>query len=226
MAVPTTPTAVPSSRPPRAAHDERLLPPPVEITPQAGAILLRLARAVIAATASGRPCPAELAAVLPPDPPASLVALAAAFVTIRRGDELRGCVGSLAPDQPLWRSVLSAAVSAARDPRFPRVAAREVPGLKIDVSVLGPAVPLASPEDFRPGVDGLIVERGFRRALMLPEVATEHGWGAPEMLAATCWKAGLVDEAWRDAGTTVRVFRTARISDRDGGFDHPSRDRR
>ena len=81
--------------------------------------------------------------------------------------------------------------------------------------MLGPAVPLADPSAFRPGIDGLIVERGLRRGLLLPEVATDQGWGAREMLAATCWKAGLPMNTWRDPETRVLAFRTARIGEAD-----------
>ena len=113
-------------------------------------------------------------------------------------------------------TVASAAVDAATDdPRFLPVTRAEVPTLSIDVSVLGSAVPLRDIASFRPGVDGLIVERAGRRGLLLPEVATDQGWGVVEMLDATCWKAGLPSGAWRDQRTGVFVFRTARIRERD-----------
>lgn len=190
------------------------LPPPVELTPEAGAILLRLARDVVAATASGRSRWADLSGFLPPYPPADLLAPSDAFVTLHRDGVLRGCVGSLADDVPLWETVVSAAVSAAaHDPRFDPVLEREVPSLSIDVSVLGPAVPLRDPSAFLPGIHGVIVERGGRRGLLLPEVASEQGWGVGKMLETTCRKAGLPPDAWRDPGTHIFVFRTARVGD-------------
>jgi len=79
---------------------------------------------------------------------------------------------------------VSASVGAARDPRFLPVTEDEVPTLSIDVSVLGAVVPLDDPTAFRPGIDGCIVERGSRRGQLLPQVATENGWGAREMLEA------------------------------------------
>lgn len=192
-------------------------PLPVALTPEAGAILLRLARAVVAATASGRFRTAEVLGLLPPDLPAILLEPAAAFVTLHQDGELRGCIGSLAADEPLWETVVTAATgAAARDPRFLPVAEHEVPSLSIDVSVLGPAVPLPDPAAFRPGIDGVIVERGSRRGLLLPEVATDQGWGAREMLETTCRKAGLAQDAWRDAGTHILIFRTARVSETSG----------
>jgi AmmeMemoRadiSam system protein A len=191
-------------------------PPPVALSVEAGAILLRIARSVVAATASGRLQSADVSSLVPRDPPAEVLAPAAAFVTLYLGGELRGCVGCLASGLPLWESVVSAAESVAtRDWRFPPVTESEVPSLSIDISVLGPPVPLKDPSEFRPGVDGLIVERAGRRGLLLPEVATDHGWGVSEMLMETCWKAGLPEDAWRDKLTLLLVFRTARISEVD-----------
>ncbi len=193
-------------------------PLPVEITPEAAAILLRVARAAVVTVVSGGTRPSDLATLLPRDPPAELIAPAAAFVTLHAGGELRGCIGSIRSDRPLWRTVVSAAIGAAADdPRFAPVSAREVPTLSIDVSVLGPPLPLRDLAAFRPGIDGLIVERIPRVGLLLPEVATEQGWGVDQMLEATCWKAGLPGDAWQDPGTRVFAFRTAHISERDRG---------
>jgi AmmeMemoRadiSam system protein A len=123
-------------------------------------------------------------------------------------------VGSLVAEQPLGEAVASAGASAAvRDPRFMPVTERELPAIHIDVSVLGPAVPLADPMAFRPGIDGIIVARDGRRALLLPEVATDLGWGAREMLDAVCEKAGLEGHAWHDPRTRLSVFRTSRVSE-------------
>ena len=189
--------------------------PDVAVPPEAGALLLRLARVAIAeAVGDGCSRLASSRDLLPATPPPAVLAPAAAFVTLHEAGELRGCVGSLATDRPLWESVISAAVAAALDdPRFLPVTADEVPWLSIDVSVLGPARPLDAPADFQPGRDGVIVDRGGRRGLLLPEVATEHGWGLREMLEGTCWKAGLPPDAWRDPATDVRLFRTTRFSD-------------
>lgn len=190
------------------------LPQPVELAPEAGALLLRLARGVISATISGSCGGAPLSSLLPSRPPQCLLAPAAAFVTLHEGGRLRGCIGSLAAQTPLWMTVVSAAIGAAtRDPRFPPVEVEEVPALSIEVSVLGPPIPLVDATAFRPGVDGLIVERDGQRGLLLPEVATESGWGVSEMLDATCWKAGLAGNAWRDPATQILVFRSARVSE-------------
>lgn len=211
-----TPTAPPTEEVSALEPSVEGQPPPVALTAEAGAFLLRLARSVVAATASGRLRTSDLSSFLPSEPPAEVLAPSAAFVTLHQGGDLRGCVGCIASDLPLWETVVSAAVSAAsRDLRFAPVTEREVPSLSIDVSVLGPPVPLRDQSAFRPGVDGVIVERGDRRGLLLPEVASDQGWGVREMLEATCWKAGLPRDAWRDEPTHLLVFRTARVSEVD-----------
>jgi uncharacterized protein len=211
-------TAVPVGAAPAWACVDVHAPPPVVAIPRdAGALLLRLARVAIEDAVAARW--ARLASfddLLHAPPPAAVLAPAAAFVTLHEDGDLRGCVGSFAIDRPLWETVVGAAVSAALDdPRFPPVTEDEVPRLSIDVSVLGPAVPLGGKGDFVPGRDGVIVARGGRRGLLLPEVAADQGWGATEMLEGTCWKAGLTSGAWRDPRTEVLVFRTARFSDAD-----------
>jgi len=191
------------------------LPSPVALDPETAAALLRIAREAVTAAVTHQRAMPESAA--PPLSPAALAALdepGAAFVTLTKLGSLRGCIGSLVADQPLGRAVASAGASAAvRDPRFMPVTQRELPAIHIDVSVLGPAVPLADPLAFRPGIDGIIVARDGRRALLLPEVATDQGWGAREMLDAVCEKAGLEGHAWHDSRTRLSVFRTVRVSE-------------
>jgi hypothetical protein len=170
--------------------------------------LLDLARAAVLAAVDGRPAPA-------PDPDAhpEMGEPSDAFVTLTAGDNLRGCMGTLGAEMPVGEAVVRAAgLAATRDPRFPPVAARELAGLRIEVSVLGPARPLVDPAAFVPGRDGIVVEAHGRRALLLPQVATEMGWGATEMLNAVCEKAGLHADAWRQRGTRLLVFEVERAS--------------
>jgi AmmeMemoRadiSam system protein A len=214
MAATTVPQGVQASRPAGDGAALRLaVPESVTLDPASRTVLLRLARAVVAVAAAEPGGPDRLERILGEPMPDALTEPAAAFVTLHRAGELRGCVGSLVPGRPVWRSVISAAASAADDPRFDPLGLGEVAELTIDVSVLGPAVPLDDPSDFIAGEHGLIVERGFHAALMLPEVAPEYGWGAGEMLEATCHKAGLSADAWRDPATRLRAFRTTRFGD-------------
>ena len=137
------------------------------------------------------------------------------FVTWRRfpSSELRGCIGFPLPVLPLERAIAEAAVAAAtEDPRFPRVRAEELPALTVEVSVLTVPetiradAPVARLGAVVAGRDGLIVEGFGTQGLLLPQVATEMGWSAEELLDGTCEKAGLRPGAWRDPRVTVRRF--------------------
>lgn len=177
------------------------------LAPGALDALLGLAREAVAAAVAGG---------LGPDPTAvnapELRVPADAFVTLRRRGELRGCIGTLGAGWPVGGAVVHAArLAATEDPRFEPVGLDELADLDMEVSVLGPPRPLADVADFVPGIDGIVVEARGRRALLLPQVATEMGWGASDMLTATCEKAGLRSDAWRDAATRLSVFEVVRV---------------
>lgn len=182
--------------------------------------LLDLARAAVEAAARRDPMPALDPAGLSPD----LRAPAAAFVTIQESGELRGCVGMMRFDVPLWENVREAAVAATLDdPRFLPVAESELSGLELEVSVLDPLVELPDPADFVAGRHGIVAERDGRRALLLPQVAAEMGWDAEQMLDAVCRKAHLAQDAWRHAETKLYVFESSRYSEH--GLIEPETDR-
>jgi AmmeMemoRadiSam system protein A len=144
----------------------------------------------------------------------ALVEPSAAFVTLRQHGALRGCIGLMRFEVPLWVNVRDAAVAAAlHDPRFLPVSEADVPSLEIEVSVLEPPVLLPDPAGFEAGRHGIVVERGGCRALLLPQVATEMGWGASQMLDAVCRKAGLAGDAWRHEGTRLLVFESRCFSE-------------
>ena len=135
----------------------------------------------------------------------------AAFVTLRSHGALRGCLGHIGADRPLAEVVARMAASAAtRDPRFPPIPPDELPALEVEISVLSEALPLASrdPGQIRSGRDGVIVRRGWRQGILLPQVAADHGWAGEEFLAAACRKAGLPPEAWRAPDCQLLVFQT------------------
>jgi len=139
----------------------------------------------------------------------------AVFVTLTHAGELRGCMGTLEPGQPVAQAVAAAAMTATLDdPRFYPVEADELANLDVDVSILGVPVDLAAPTDFVPGLDGIVVERGQRLGLLLPEAATDHGWDGERMLGAVCQKAGLRQDAWREPETRCLLFRTVRFGGR------------
>jgi AmmeMemoRadiSam system protein A len=110
---------------------------------------------------------------------AALVEPAAAFVTIHEHGELRGCIGLMRFEAPLWLNVREAAAAAALDdPRFLPVAESELPALDLEISVLDPPVELPDPSGFVAGRHGIVVERGSRRALLLPQQTCRSTRGA------------------------------------------------
>ena len=128
-----------------------------------------------------------------------------AFVSLHRGNELRGCIGHVEQDELLARVVARCAVAASSsDPRFPPVTAGEIEDLSIEVSVLGPLEPIAGPDDIEIGRHGLLIEKGWSRGLLLPQVATQWGWDREQFLAQTCRKAGLPPTAWKSGATLWR----------------------
>jgi uncharacterized protein len=189
-----------------AARD---LPPAVTVPGDVRRCLLDLARTAVGVAARARP-PEDLDAALAGQPVIDLKA--AAFVTLSSPAGLRGCVGILDASQPVAASVTEAAACATRtDPRFPPVQPDELGQLEVEVSVLGPPVRLQDPLSFRLGVDGILVEHGGLRGLLLPEVAPMVGFDRVEMLEIACRKAGLPPGTWRDPGTSVFAFRTDRF---------------
>ncbi|HNV03641.1 MAG TPA: AmmeMemoRadiSam system protein A [Vicinamibacterales bacterium] len=161
--------------------------------------LLAIARRAVADALAGRP----RAAV---DTTGALGARASAFVSFHSGGALRGCIGRLGATQPLAAVVADCAVAAATDdPRFDPVGAGELDGCVIEISVLGPVSPVDDPEDIVVGRHGLIVEQGWQRGLLLPQVAVEQRWDRDTFLERTCGKAGLAPDAWR-RGARVSLF--------------------
>jgi AmmeMemoRadiSam system protein A len=138
----------------------------------------------------------------------SLPQASGAFVTLKtRAGELRGCIGTLECRRPLADEIARVAISAAReDPRFEPLRSSELDDIRVEVSVLGPLEQIdpRDPDAIGIGVHGLVVEHGVRRGLLLPQVATEWGWGREEFLAHTCRKAGLPADAWRSGATVYR----------------------
>ncbi len=160
--------------------------------------LLRFARETIVAhlTGSTPPAPVRL-----DDPQRH----SGAFVTLHLRRELRGCIGCPGSERPLDEVVGQCAIAAAtEDPRFPPLTAAELPAVDLEISVLTPIVPVRDPSEIEVGRDGLVVQNGFRKGLLLPQVATEYHWDRDTFLSHTCLKAGLRPEAWR---TGARIFR-------------------
>ena len=129
-----------------------------------------------------------------------------AFVTIHCRGDLRGCLGHVETEARLADTIAQlAAFVSDSDPRFDAVSALELDRIALEISVLTPGREIHSVDDIEVGRHGLIVERGSRRGLLLPQVATEHGWDALTFASQTCLKAALPADAWREE-TRMLVF--------------------
>ena len=130
-----------------------------------------------------------------------------AFVSVHVAGELRGCVGVVEAGVPLVDIVTRCAVAAAtEDSRFPPLTVEELEAARLEISVLSAPRSLPDPDLLEPGVHGVIVSDGARRALLLPQVATQHGFGRAQFLDAACSKAGLATGSWRSGGLSLEVF--------------------
>lgn len=163
--------------------------------------LMTLAKQAVAAAANGE--------TFDPKVPASSILKdkGAAFVTLKKGGDLRGCIGHVIARVPLFKCVADVARSAAiHDTRFSPVRPDELGDLSYEISVLTPPAPTL-PDQVLVGRDGLIMSRGGRSGLLLPQVPVEWNWSREEFLASTCRKAGLPLDCWRDPETKIESFR-------------------
>ncbi|MBN2301570.1 MAG: AmmeMemoRadiSam system protein A [Lentisphaerae bacterium] len=136
----------------------------------------------------------------------------ATFVTLKINGMLRGCIGSLIPADPMYKSVHENAVLASmRDHRFRPVAPRELPTIEVYISILSPIVPIDSLEKFKIGEHGIILTKGRARAVYLPEVAVEQKWNKDQTLSSLSEKAGLDGDSWRQ-GASFQVFSSVVLS--------------
>ena len=137
-----------------------------------------------------------------------LIRPSGAFVSLHTdAGDLRGCIGSIHPVAPLCHAVASNAVNAAfRDPRFHPLEREELSRIQIEISVMSPIEVVDDVDSIEVGRDGLIIVRGDRAGLLLPQVATDYGWDREMFLAQTCVKAGLPQGAWRLPDTRIERF--------------------
>ncbi|MFN2387327.1 MAG: AmmeMemoRadiSam system protein A [Thermoanaerobaculia bacterium] len=175
--------------------------------------LLGLARAALEAHFRGEPAPR-----LASDRSEAFGQPRGLFVTLRVGEELRGCIGTLAPDGNLAGSIPRYARAAAlEDPLFPPLQPSELARCTIEISVLSAPRRVEDVLEIEVGRDGLIIEAGGRRGLLLPQVATEWGFDRERFLAEVARKAGLPPEAVRAPGTTLWAFQAEVFSEGPGG---------
>lgn len=164
-------------------------------------LLFQVARDSILAHLKGQPDP------LPPEAPPILAQPMGVFVTLNRQGRLRGCIGYLEAVKPLIEAVREMALAAAfRDPRFPPLREEELADLEMEISILSPMRQIKDVEEVQVGRDGLYLEQGPCRGLLLPQVATQCGWDRDTFLSQTCCKAGLPADAWKNPATKIYVF--------------------
>ena len=129
-----------------------------------------------------------------------------AFVTLKINNNLRGCIGYMIGQKPLYDTVVEVArQSAFADPRFPQLTKEELEKVKIEISVLSHFTPIDSYDEIEVGKHGLLLDEGGR-AVLLPQVATEHNYDRAQFLTSLCHKAGLYGEYWKERVLKLKVF--------------------
>ena len=138
------------------------------------------------------------------------------FVTLKKNGELRGCIGRIVADTPLYLAVSQMAIEAATsDPRFRPVSFSELKDIEIEISVLSPFEKVKSLDEIVVGRDGLMIQKGFYSGLLLPQVPTEYGWDKKTYLEHLCLKAGLPPTAYKDKDVIIYKFTALVFSEKE-----------
>lgn len=150
---------------------------------------------------------------VPKDCPKELMEKMGIFVTLNKKNALRGCIGYPEPIKSAVEATIESSISAAfSDPRFPELTIDEYPDISIELTVLTEPelLEVSKPEQYLEeielGRDGIIIQKGYRRGLLLPQVAIEHNMTVREFLEHTCMKAGISADSWMDASSEVYTF--------------------
>jgi AmmeMemoRadiSam system protein A len=176
--------------------------------------LLKIARSAIEMTLEGKPMPPIK------NQGEALSRRSGVFVTLRIGEELRGCIGYVEPLFPLAEATQEVAVKAAvEDPRFTPLTQSELKKVTIEISVLSPLEKLEDIETIEIGKHGLVIDSGYRRGLLLPQVATEYNWDRKQFLEHTSLKAGLPTDAWKRKEVTLFTFTVEKIEETEFGIE-------
>src|SRR3989339_11787 len=134
-----------------------------------------------------------------------------AFVSIYNKKELRGCVGMIKPQKPLWQTICDIAIAAAtEDNRFISIQKDELIDLTYEINVLSVPKKINNWQDIILGIHGVIIKKGFRSGVFLPGVAADTGWGLEEFLSQLCYqKADLPPDAYKnDPEVEISIFTT------------------
>jgi uncharacterized protein len=183
------------------------------LSPEDRKTLLAIARGAMEAVLTGAPRPAA------PIVSEALKQPCGCFVTIHRGELLRGCIGTFSAGTPLHRTVMQMAGAVLRDPRFldEPVTAAELRNLSIEISVLTPLEKCSDPmKDVELGRHGICIEGPFGSGCFLPQVATETGWTKEQFFAHCCaHKAGMSADAWKDPDIAFYRFEAEVFGEED-----------
>jgi len=140
----------------------------------------------------------------------------AAFVTLKKHSLLRGCIGDIFPQRPLYRSIIVNAINACfNDRRFQPVAEDECGDITIEISALTTPEPVTSADKIRIGTDGVVMSKDGHSAVYLPQVAPEQGWDINQTLTQLSLKAQLPADAWKE-GASFLVFQAVVFGESEG----------
>lgn len=192
----------------------------IELTQEEGEFLVRLARRSVEEYLG-----THKLVMLPENTPVKLMQQYGVFVTLNAimhgRKKLRGCIGYPYPTMNLAKAVIECAVSAStRDPRFQSLSVDELDRTIFEVSILTPPRqikvenPKYLPSKINVGKDGLIVEKGINRGLLLPQVPVEYQWDEEEFLSQACMKAGLTPDCWLVKATKIFKFQCVIASEK------------
>lgn len=138
-----------------------------------------------------------------------------AFITLTKNHNLRGCIGYIISNLPLFETIKDAAKQAAiGDSRFPKLTKSEINQIAIEVSILSEPFPMKSYNDIIVGTHGLILSERGRRGLLLPQVPIEHNMSKEEYLSALCQKTGFYSDFWKEKTLNIEMF-TANVFSED-----------
>ncbi len=181
-----------------------------ELTSGVKKTLLTIARVTLENHLAGSPVPQ-----FEKSPP-ELYQKRGAFVTLKKQGALRGCIGRIVADSPLYKVVSDFAIHAAvEDPRFKPVRYEELKDIEIEISVLTPFEEIASLDEIEVGRHGLMIRKGYRSGLLLPQVPVEYGWDRDTFLEHLCAKAQLPPDAYTDEAVTIHKFSAIVFSESD-----------
>ena len=131
-----------------------------------------------------------------------------AFVTLHKKGQLRGCIGHMVATGPLYLTVRDMAIAAATgDPRFPAMRLTELDDVDIEISVLSPMRKVDDPNEIEMGKHGVMVKRGWKSGVYLPQVADETGWSRDQFMNSLCsQKAGIPADSWKTGEAEIYVY--------------------